>query len=209
MADPALNRLASAPGGNERLAFLDAPHWRVGGERGMIVTQSLGCFGIIWYLDDAIACGLGLVSFQFQEQARCDPRLWHGLCLDNLDPRRPWNRAEIFRRGPDLVISHGFREPSHPFRVCLSWLRAISDSVLEIHHLLHEVLDRQARDARIFGSALAIGVMAESACEHIRLFAMRHDGAHRAVIGGMPVGGAKGVTDLRQSKRQVAARHVL
>ena len=64
---------------------------------------------------------------------------------------------------------------------------------------------RQARDPRVFGTALAVRVMAEAAGPHIRPAAVGDDLGHRRMIAGIPVGGTERVANLRDRKRAAAA----
>src|SRR5207244_2625204 len=81
-------------------------------------------------------------------------------------------------------------------------------AALEIGHLLDKIGDGETGNRGVFGTALAIRVMAESARADLGFPAVRHDVGHRRMVAGIPIGGTEAVTDLCQSERAAASRKV-
>ena len=128
---------------------------------------------IFGHLDDALAERLGAVVGRHVHRPG-DARLRHVLRFDDANPFLVRERAEVRRRGLDLVVGRGLRVLDHRVGRAHPRLGALAIAVLEVGHLLNDVRGRQSRERRVLGTALAVDEMAEPARAHLRPAAVRH-----------------------------------
>src|SRR5262249_34494843 len=115
------------------------------------------------------------------------------------NPWRPFHGGEIRGRGFDFIVGHRFGERDHAVRITFSSIGALSQIVFEIHHGLNEIRNRKSRYTGVLGPAFTIGIMAETACIHLRIpSAMSDDFRHLRMVSWKPVRRSEAITNLRE-----------
>src|SRR6185436_4496645 len=142
VTDGAAFGLAVATSLDKRFSSLETPNWHIRREARARVAQHLGVLRVVWRLDDAPAERLSATALNLQEHPALHSRLRRRLAFDDLDPRRPLHRAEVFGGGMQLSIGHPLRDCDHDVRVRLAGMGALSRAASEVVHRLDEVLDR-------------------------------------------------------------------
>ena len=191
----------------ERLTLLDGPHRHVRDVARVSVAHLETLLAVLRHLDDAVADRLlpGLRSLEFEVHVAGDLRLRHHADFLDLDPAlRDGQRGEIFSGGFDLLGSRLSRESGHGVDVGLAWIRAPSQAVLEIFHLLSEVGNGKTCRRRVLGATATIREMAEAARAH-GLTTLADDVRHWAVILRMPIRSRRDAAQLRASQPHAAA----
>lgn len=111
-----------------------------------------------------------------------------GACFDDLDAFRIGLGGEVLGGGPHLFSRRRFGERDHEIRIRLPRIGASPEAILEVLHLLDEILDVQPIDGCVLRASRSIGEMAETAGTH-RLSATPNNLRQLpAAIFGIPIG---------------------
>ncbi len=120
-----------------------------------------------------------------KEQISRNARLRHQIRLDDSDPRRPFDSAEVFGRRTDLVVRHRLREIDHRRRVRLPRVRGEPQAFAKIIDLPDEVRDRQRCRRGVLRASMSIRQVARraaSSCGPEPHRTVRDDVGHRRMV---------------------------
>ena len=178
----------------------------IGHEPRARVPEHFGLLRILGHLNHSLSERLRPSSLLGDEESRCGGmEFWDSIGLDDLDPWRPLDGPKILSGGPSLGGGQGLRDRDHLMRVVLSRLGALTRAARKRGHRLHEVIDRQPRNASVLHLAFTVVVVAQGTrADPVFLAAAGDDLWHRRMIFGKRVRWTVPKADLPQRESRAA-----